>query len=451
MSMIFNALSGAMAAQAALNTNSQNIANAMTPGYTRQGVLLSSINTGAAGAAAQAGSGVKVSALIRFSDGYKLQQMWQSASNLGHFDAAQPYLNQLEQVMSDDTSNINQGLDAFFAALNAASVEPDSIPLRAQVLTAAEGLGRRFNSMQQLFSTHRRAINEQQAAAASQISGYTADIALLNKKIAAGKAAGINVSGLLDARDQRIDALAGLVGVQVVEQSDGSADVSLRNGQPLVIGAEAAATKFDVSTGVLSLNFAGASFEVREGDLGGQLGGLRAYVSEVLTPMQMQLADLATTLTTAFNAGLTTAAEDLNGNPGVPLFGPVGADGIVSLLPGVTAEQLAFARAGTAAGNSENLAQLIKLRESASVGGVQLDDVYTQLVGRLGVQSQQNLAGQKTAQTVRDQSEESWKSTSGVNQDEEAVNLMQYQQLYQSNMKVVAVANEIFDSLLAVS
>ncbi len=42
-----------------------------------------------------------------------------------------------------------------------------------------------------------------------------------------------------------------------------------------------------------------------------------------------------------------------------------------------------------------------------------------------------------------------WKNTSGVNSDEEAINLMQYQQMYQANMKVIAVSNQLFDSTLA--
>ena len=79
---------------------------------------------------------------------------------------------------------------------------------------------------------------------------------------------------------------------------------------------------------------------------------------------------------------------------------------------------------------------------------VLLGDVYTQLVGKLAMYSQQNNASYETAQTVRDQSESNWRSTSAVNTDEEAVNLMQYQQMYQANMKVITVANELFDSLL---
>lgn len=130
MSIILNGLTGALAAQAALNATSQNVANAMTPGYTRQGVLLGSLET------PRGGAGVQVSALLRFSDGYKNLQLWQATSNLGQYKAGQAYLTQLEQVMSDDTANINEGIDQFFAALNAASVQPESGPLREAVITA---------------------------------------------------------------------------------------------------------------------------------------------------------------------------------------------------------------------------------------------------------------------------------------------------------------------------
>jgi flagellar hook-associated protein 1 FlgK len=57
MSIIHNALSGALAAQAALAATSQNVANVMTPGYTRQGVLLASVAPRQTGALS-AGSGV---------------------------------------------------------------------------------------------------------------------------------------------------------------------------------------------------------------------------------------------------------------------------------------------------------------------------------------------------------------------------------------------------------
>lgn len=462
MSMIYNALSGAQAAQAALNMTSQNTANAMTPGYTRQGVLLSAVQPSSRGVNA-AGAGVTVSGLIRFSDSYKSMQMWQANSSLGQYEAGQSYLTQLEQVMSDDTSNINQGLDSFFAALNAASVQPDSAPLREQVLTAADGLAKRVNSLQQLLNNQQTSVDNQRNAVISQINGYAADIAALNKQIATGQANGINTSGLQDSRDQRIDDLAALVGLQVVDLPDGTRSVSMRNGQPLVMGSEAGT--LSVNSGSLELSFANGSFKVLSTDLSGQLGGLQDYEAQVLKPMKTTISDLAQGITTRFNNQLAAGYAPPATTAGKPLFSYVG--GQLSLTS-LTASELAFSSSATESGNSANLKSLLALKD-ATVSLTQFDaqgnvvkdglgntvyksvvlgDTYTQLVGKLGVQSQQNQASQTTAQTVRDQSEENWKSTSGVNQDEEAINLMQFQQMYQANLKVVAVANALFDSTL---
>ena len=478
MSMINNALSGAMAAQAALNTNSQNIANAMTPGYSRQGVLLSAVQPRGSGINA-AGAGVTVSSVLRFADTYKSLQMWQANSNLGQYKVGQSYLTQLEQVMSDDTSNVNQGLDAFFAALNAASVQPDSGPLREQVLTAADGLVKRVASLQQLFNNQQAAIDSQRGAVTTQINSFAHDIAALNKQIAAGQAAGVNTSGLKDARDQKIDQLAHLVGVQVVEQGDGTRNVSLKNGQPLVLGSEAGTLA--MNAGALQLSLAGNSFKVQEQDLGGQLGGLHDFQQQTLEPLKQQIRDLSQGIAKAVNDTLSGAAV-----PPAPAYTTYDAKGVHTpgrkdlfaivngqlTLTDLKASELAFSTVAGTGGDSSNLKKLIGLKNNSvaitdfdargnptviSAGpppvyqssALVMGDVYTQLVGKLGVQSQQNQASQTTAQTVRDQSEENWKSTSGVNTDEEAINLMQFKQMYESNLKVVAVANQLFDSTLA--
>ncbi len=454
MTIIFNALSGTIAAQAALNATSQNIANVMTEGYTRQGVLLASVQPLQAGSVS-AGSGVAVSSLLRYSDSYKNLQMWQAASELGQYKAGQNYLTQLEQVMGDDASNLNSGLDTFFGALNAASVDPTSNPLRQQVISAADALAQRFNSLNQVLSNQLAAVQKQRSAVVSQINGLSSDIASLNKEIAATQATGVNASGLIDARDQKIDKLAALVGIQVVEQPDGSSSVSLRNGQPLVVAGIAAQMNLVGASQELELSFANTAFKVRDDDLRGELGGLNAFQRTALEPMQLSILDMAEGLSDEVNAVLA-AGYDLDGNsPGKPLFEftSTSTTSMLKVTDGLLAKELAFSASATEQGDSTQLHALIGLEALAlninALGTVRLGDAMTQLVGKLGVASQQNLAARGTAQTVRDQSEESWKSTSGVNQDEEAINLIRYQQMYQSNMKVIAVANELFDSTLA--
>ena len=456
MSVIQNALSGSLAAQAALNTASQNIANVMTPGYTRQGVIMATVQPQQSGPLS-AGGGVTVPSLMRFSDGYKSLQMWQSASTLGQRNTSQPYLTQLEQVMGDDASSINSGLDQFFGALNAASVEPTSSPLRQQVLTSADALSQRFNSLQTVLSNQRSAVYQQRTAAVSQINGLSTSIAALNLKIAATQATGVNASGLIDERDQKIDSLASLVGVGVVDQADGTRSVSLRSGQPLVVGGVSSTVSIQANpdgTQTLKLNFAKESFALISQNMGGQLGGLDDFEHRVLTPLMTSITDMAGAVANKTNAQLA-AGFALDGTPGTRLFvfDPTSSTNMLSVRPGIVSQDLAFSANATLPGNSDNLLALIDLKKQpvpvTSLGTTLLGDVYTQLTSGLAMQSQQNQSALSTAQTVRDQSESSWKSTSGVNTDEEAMNIMQYQQMYQANMKVISVANDLFNSTLA--
>jgi len=456
MSLIYNALSGALAAQAGLSATSQNVANVMTPGYSRQGVLLASVQPLQSGALS-AGSGVTVPSLLRFSDNYKSLQMWSAASELGQRSTAQPYFTQLEQVLGEDESGINSGLDAFFGALNAASVEPTSSPLRQQVITTADALAQRFNSLNQVLSNQRASVAQQRYTSIAQVNTLSQQIAKLNEQIARTQGTGVNPSGLIDARDAKIDELSSLVALQVVPQSDGSSSVSLRGGQPLVVGARAADMRVQWNpdgSQTLFVDFASESFSLANTRLGGQMGGLDDFEARSLVPLMESVMGMAQQLADNVN-GQLAAGYALDGTTGLPLFvlDATGATGVLQVRADVTAAQLAFSSNPATPGNSDNLQALIALQRQpvtlAALGSVSLADAMTQLVAQLGMQSQQNTAALSTAQTVRDQAQESWKSTSGVNLDEEAANLMQYQQMYQANMKVIAIANELFDSTLA--
>lgn len=456
MTIIQTALSGTRAAQIGLDVTSQNVANVMTVGYTRQGVQLTTVQPARSGATA-VGAGVSVPALIRFSDSYKSLQMWTAASELSQRQVSQSYLTQLEQVMGDDESGISGGLDQFFAALNAASVEPGSSPLRQQVITAADALAQRFNSLQTVLSNQRSAITQQRNTVVEQVNTLATDVARLNDKIAAATGLGVNASGLIDERDKKIDEVASLVQVQVVNQPDGSRSVSLRGGQPLVVGATASKLRTQVNpdgSQTLKLDFASETFSLAATPLGGQLGGLDDLQAKVLAPLSKTITETADQLSTKVNA-LLSAGYGSDGAPGQPLFvfDATSSTSLLKINPNVLPQNLGFSSDATQPGASDNLLAVIALQQQpvslTSLGNVLLGDVYSQLVGKLATDSQQNQAALSTAKTVRNQAEASWKSTSGVNQDEEAVNLLQYQQMYQANMKVIAVANQLFDSTLS--
>jgi len=453
MAIINNALSGALAAQVALTTSSQNIANLQTKGYTRQAALLAA--RGPDASPRSSGNGVEVTALLRFSDNYKSQAMWRAASDLGAHSQTQPYLSQLENVMGDDTASLSAGIDQFFGALNAVAGDPGSTPLRQQVLTSAGLMAERFNGLNNVFNAQLQSVRNQRSAIVDSANAQIATIANLNRQITEAQAGGLNASAMIDARDQAIDELAGKMALEVSDNADGTRDISLKTGQALVLGSmygtlKAAPTA--TSPQEFTLSFAGTTYVLDAGKLGGQLGGLTKYETEKLVPLQKDIADIAQQLANKVNAQLSLGFKP-NGAAGVPLFVYTpGSNADMLKLTGIVAEDLAFSADGTP-GDTGNLQKLVGIKSQGitvgTIGNVLLSDADAQLVGKLGVDSQLNKSALKTTQTVRTQSVDDWQSTSGVNQDEEAVNLVEYQNMYQANMKVIAVANQLFDATLA--
>ncbi|EEF25678.1 Flagellar hook-associated protein, putative [Ricinus communis] len=439
MTITYNALSGALAAQAALNTVSQNLANVQTPGYTRQGVLLQA--TASDPGTLSAGNGVKIGSLLRFSNTYQLQQMWRANSELGAHSQAQPYLSALEKVMSDDKSSISYGIDNFFKALNAAGVDPTSGPLRQQVITTGDSMAQQFNSIYNVTSNQVISVNQQQQAILPSLNESLAGIALLNKQIVSVDKSGTNTSALMDKREQLIDSVASQVGVEVVYNPNGSVNVSLKSGEPLVMSDSSSTVSYTTVSGspVLQLSYANVTFALDDTKVGGQLGGLGDYKQNTLIPLQTSIKELADQVAKKINSALA-GGFTAPGVAGQPMFEDPPTTGIMQVVSGFTTADLAFSSDGTP-GDSGNLQNLVDIKGQtvtlSSLGGapVILGDADTQLVGKLGIDSQQNQSLLATATTVRSQSEDDWKSTSAVNSDEEGINLIEFQSMYQANMK----------------
>lgn len=459
MSMLSNGLTGIVASQVALDTVSQNLANALTPNYTRQGVALTA--KAATNGSNAAGHGVEATSLIRYADSYKTQQMWRANSQLGQQEAEQTYLLQLEQVMGDAGGGLSASLDNFFAAMSAASVEPASSPLRQQIIEQAKALGQSIGNLAQIISNQKAAVVQQRDVAVDQVNSHVRDIATLNAKIIHAHGAGLNTSALQDQRDARVDDLSKLVGLQTLTQPDGSINLSLRGGQPLVVGDRA--STMQVASGAsgyqMQVQFGVETFALDAQDWQGTLGGLTQLETNMLNPLTQSMQDMASAISSQVNAvltqgyGTTSAPGSTTTSPPLFVLNLSSSSDLLTVTQGITSEQLGLSSVAGEAGNSDNLQKLIALQhEPVTVqllgSQVLLGDVYTQVVGKLGTYSQQSMAAYETGKTVRNQSEANWRSTSAVNTDEEAVNLMQYQQMYQANMKVISTSNALFDSLL---
>jgi flagellar hook-associated protein 1 len=446
------ALSGVRAAQVAIATTGQNIANVNTPGFSRLNTITASLS-GAGGL--NVGGGVEVSSIRRMASEFKNQQMWRATTEQNYYGARQDYLTALESLMVGEGSSISVGLDQFFAALSETSATPNSIALRQQVMAEAGNLAQRFNGLSSNINAQLQALHEQRTAMATEINGMTDNIAKLNKKIVETEAVKGDTTALRDHRDSLVKDLSQYSSIRVNETPDGALNVSLANGQPLVSGISAGQLQITLTaTGEqqVDLSFLGTSFPLKQDGFGGAFGGLYDVEYGELRSNMTALHEMADQFAQKINDTLVTGF-DLAGNPGTTLltYDPTSTTKLLQ-VNNLAPEELAFSSVAGETGNNEVLLNLLAIKgQNITLNGssVTLNDAYTGLLGQVASNSRQNQADLNSTTTVAQQAQSQRDSVSAVSLDEEAVDLMTYQQAYQANMKVISTANRLFDDMLA--
>ncbi len=454
MDMINIGYSGANTAQVELNVTAQNTANAMTDGYTRQEAVISSIGA-SSGSSNSAGNGVQVDSIRRVSNQYQVSQVWYAASDYGYYSTQQEYLTQLETVLSDDNTSLSGGFDDFFAALNAATSSPDDSALRQQVISESSALALRVDNTLDYIDSQSNEIVSQEQAMVAQVNTLTTGIASYNQQIAQAEANGDNASSLYDARDQMVEELSSIMDVQVSTDDQGNYDVTLQNGQPLVSGQQSSTIALETNTDgtqSMSLTFAGTTSTMST-DTGGSMGALFDYQNAILTPLSDTINSMASQFADAVNSQLAQG-YDLNGQSGTPLFiyDANSSEGPLEVNPDITEDELAFSSSPDESGNSDNLQALIDIANEPldidNLGSVTVGAACSAIISNIGIYSQQNQTEAEAASNVYVEAQNAQSSVSGVSMDEEAVNLITYQQIYEANLKVISAGADIFDSVL---
>jgi flagellar hook-associated protein 1 len=98
--------------------------------------------------------------------------------------------------------------------------------------------------------------------------------------------------------------------------------------------------------------------------------------------------------------------------------------------------------------NSGNASAMMNLRDAATFDGAALTDGYASLIAQIGIRSQSASYTAGVSSAIAESLEKDRTALSGVNLDEEAAKLLQYQQAYQASAKVIQIAQGIFDTLI---
>lgn len=170
------------------------------------------------------------------------------------------------------------------------------------------------------------------------------------------------------------------------------------------------------------------------------------------------LTRLADGKQTSIAGGDTVDGLRIDVGPGLPqpgdrfLLQPVtrAANGMALALadPRGIAAAAAGTPAASLASDSGNASALLALRDAGIVNGHAASDAYAQALATVGLQVQSGKTSAQLSTAAATQADQASASVSGVNLDEEAARLMQYQQSYQAAAKVLQVAQSLLDTLL---
>jgi flagellar hook-associated protein 1 FlgK len=320
-------ISGLGAAQAGLLTASHNISNVNTQGYSKQEIVQSPALPQFTGGGF-VGRGVNVSDIRRAYDGLLQAQSWQAQASASHLDSFSTQINRVDSLLANPDAGLSPALSAFFGAVQDVAANPSDAAARQGMLSQALSLSGRFQQLDGQFEAQRNDLNSSLTATVGQVNSLSAQIADLNGNIVRLSSTGAGhqaPNDLLDQRDQLVSNLSKLVRVQIVKQDNGTYNVFLGSGQPLVLkdGANTLAVVAgdeDPRKQQVVLQGAGATIKMRSSDLsGGQLGGLLDFRDNALDPAQNALGRIAMALTASIN-DQQKLGQDRNGQIGTDLF-----------------------------------------------------------------------------------------------------------------------------------
>ena len=321
-----------LANQVALQTAGHNIANVSTAGYSRQSVVLQTVQGQFTGGG-YIGKGVDVQTILRNHSELLTRQSTAAASVDAGDTVRIARLRQLQEVFSGGPSGIGASINDMMNALSDVVSSPMDLTARSVALTRMDETAARMRDASQRLDEIGYTVAEQLKGSMVAVNSLARNIAAVNEQIARAKGNGQPANDLLDQRDQLIRELNQHIQTSQVAADDGSVSVFVAGSQPLVLGNKAALLSiedpadFGAGSGKKVLTFqqpgSATKVELNESMLGGgQVAGLLRFQNNDLAEGRNLLGRMAIAISESMNTqnrlGLT-----LDGTPGENLFAPI--------------------------------------------------------------------------------------------------------------------------------
>jgi flagellar hook-associated protein 1 FlgK len=463
------------AQRAALNTTGNNISNANTDGYTRQRAEMQATReipypglSNEAGPA-QLGTGVEVNKIARLRDDFLDIQFRHQNEDLGYYQARSDTFTKIEGLLNEPSdSGIAHAMDQFWQGWVELSKTPDSSSTRAVVAQRAVALAETFQFTFDSLDQMSTDLNNVIQVDVSQINSITEQIGALNDQIGRLVPHNYQPNELYDKRDVLLDQLSKLVNINVKPSSagNGMVDVFISNqSQALVKGTQSNIVTFPSSVDANKIAIGNGqtpdpnnAVTLDSGELLGRIEAVSQFIPNIKAKMTGMVNEFVDQVNQIHSSSTALNLDDIHNSStvGEGLSFYVDSDpsaGTKWILNPNIASNLNKIAAATSpnAGDGSNALAIANLKKTIlTINGssATVDDYYQNIIGQLGVDSQQAQRMENNTQMLVNQVDNNRQSISGVSLDEEMTNMIRFQQAYNAAARVVTVMDDVLDKLI---
>lgn len=440
------ALSGLRAQQGALEITANNVANANTPGYSRERpdlvegdpLVTDSLTLG---------SGVILQKAEGLRDPILELRLDQETQQQGRFDATVSAMQQVQVMFNGNGDDLGTQITNFFNSLQQLSGNPSDLSQRQGVLTAAGNLATAFHTTVANLQSQRDNLDLSVGQTVDQINLYTTQIAQLNAQISGLQNLHQNADTFIDQRNNVIRQLSGLIDVAEV-QSNGGLTVTTTSGTPLVAEQQSFSLETQLDASGVNRIFA-QGVDITSKITGGKLAGILDARDQEIPQLLSDLDTLASGLTSSLNAA-HQAGFDLSGAAGGDLFSPPpGGSGAAAEISVAISDPAKLAASSDGSpGSNGNVTQLLTAQNQAIANGESPTNFYAGIVYRVGTSVANATAEQDASNQILQQLEDQRSTISGVSMDEEASNMIQYERAYEAAARVITTIADMTDTAI---
>jgi len=440
-----------------LNLTAHNIANANTPGYSRQQVQLASIDSGLGQGQAlignvNVGGGVLARDVFRSRFALYDEIYREENQNLNYNIKIEEFMNQVE-ILFDEPSDRGLGgimTDFFNGWLDVAN-SPQNMAARQSLYSVATEMTERLHRIYNSIVNMREDIDVEVSSMPDDINEISAEIANLNDSIRIVESQGVRANDLRDKRDLLIDNLSEYANVRSVEQSDGTVTVLV--GSIVVVEHDSyvtlsTSTEVSDQSGLKKTKIVtpdGTEFIPKEGKMGALLNIRDTVLVNILGDLNTFTENIVNTINFDHAIGY-----GLDGGTGYDFFDPDFTKAYnIKVSEDVRDVSHIAVSADSSKGDNTNALAIFELRDQRVIDNrYSIKEYYNSMIAELGVLAKEAKSARMNEELLVSQIDNARESVKGVNIDEELVHMIETQRIYQSAARVITVVDSLIEEIV---